>query len=132
MSRFNSVEMAKTVSQHSHVAMNHTFFGIITTARYTETGSLIDSFENFYAKIEGEELRGFLSLSDDQIQNRKCWNRIAYNKEYGNYRLDLCLSRDHKFVAMQLYQFIAFMYRPVTDVRCFEGETAEHVLKLIA
>ena len=43
----------------------------------------------------------------------------------GNLRLDVMLSEDRKFAAVQLFQFVPYTYNPVTSVRYFtNGEAA--------
>lgn len=42
----------------------------------------------------------------------------------GNVRLDVMMSQDHKFAAVQLFQFIPYTYTPVTTVRYFTGGEA--------
>lgn len=42
----------------------------------------------------------------------------------GNVRLDVMISQDNKFAAVQLYQFVPYTYTPVTSVRYFTGDDA--------
>lgn len=43
----------------------------------------------------------------------------------GNLRLDVMLSEDKKFAAVQLFQFVPYTYNPITSVRYFtNGEAA--------
>lgn len=42
----------------------------------------------------------------------------------GNLRMDVILSADNKFAAIQLFQFVPYTYQPVTDVRYFTNEDA--------
>lgn len=119
--------MAKTVSHHSHVSIKKSFFGLCSTAYYTSTNSKIESFENQYSRETGDKIRPLFSLSDDKIIEQTKIIQSLKQQPNGNYRLDICISRDHKFLAMQLYHFENLMYRPVTEVRYFEGETAEAI-----
>lgn len=45
----------------------------------------------------------------------------------GNVRMDVMLSQDNKFAAVQLFQFVPYTYTPVTSVRYFTGNEAAAV-----
>lgn len=42
----------------------------------------------------------------------------------GNVRMDVMITRDSKFVAVQLFQFVPYTYTPVTKVKYFTGNEA--------
>ena len=42
----------------------------------------------------------------------------------GNVRMDVMITRDSKFAAVQLFQFIPYTYTPVTKVKYFTGNEA--------
>ena len=42
----------------------------------------------------------------------------------GNVRMDIMISQDNKFAAVQLYQFVPYTYTPVTSVRYYTGSDA--------
>lgn len=45
----------------------------------------------------------------------------------GNVRMDAVISRDNKFAAVQLFQFVPYSYTPVTTVCYFNGKEAAAV-----
>lgn len=45
----------------------------------------------------------------------------------GNVRMDVMISQDNKFAAVQLFQFVPYTYTPVTTVRYFTGSEAAAV-----
>ena len=45
----------------------------------------------------------------------------------GNVRMDIMISQDNKFAALQLFQFVPYTYTPVTSVRYFTGSEAAAV-----
>ena len=45
----------------------------------------------------------------------------------GNVRMDIMISQDNKFAALQLFQFVPYTYTPVTSVRYFTGSDAAAV-----
>ena len=52
--------------------------------------------------------------------------------DMGNVRLEGCKSADRQFAALQLLRFSDFEYRPVTDVRFYEGRTAEIICAMLS
>jgi len=38
--------------------------------------------------------------------------------------LKVCLSKDHRFAALQLFKFFELMYHPVAPPKFYEGEEA--------
>lgn len=58
------------------------------------------------------------------VQSVKC-------ESNGNIRLDVLLTQDCQFAALQLFQFIPYTYSPVTSVVYFKGDDAVSVSKFI-
>ena len=50
----------------------------------------------------------------------------------GNIRMDVILSADKKFAAVQLFQFIPYTYQPITSVQYFTDEQASAVIASIS
>ena len=132
MSRFFSVEMASAVSKHPHVSIKKSLFGLFAKAYYNVTKSQIGSYENSYSRETGERIKPLFSIGDKEVIGCTKDIGLLHQQPNGNYRLDICISRDRQFIALQLFHFENLMYRPVTDVRYFEGEQAEAIEKLFA
>lgn len=132
MSRFFSVEMASAVSKHPHVSIKKSLFGLFAKAYYNVTKSQIGSYENSYSRETGERIKPLFSIGDKYVIDCTKDIGLLHQQPNGNYRLDICISRDRQFIALQLFHFENLMYRPVTDVRYFEGEQAEAIEKLFA
>lgn len=132
MSLFFSVEMASAVSKHPHVSIKKSLFGLFAKAYYNVTKSQIGSYENSYSRETGERIKPLFSIGDKYVIGCTKDIGLLHQQPNGNYRLDICISRDRQFIALQLFHFENLMYRPVTDVRYFEGEQAEAIEKLFA
>lgn len=50
----------------------------------------------------------------------------------GNIRMDVILSEDNKFAAVQLFQFVPYTYQPITSVHYFTNEKASAVAAFLA
>ena len=50
----------------------------------------------------------------------------------GNIRMDVMLSADKKFAAVQLFQFVPYTYQPITPVQYFTNEEASAVVVFLS
>lgn len=50
----------------------------------------------------------------------------------GNIRLDIILTEDKKFAAVQLFQFVPYTYQPITSVQYFTNEQASAIAAFLA
>ena len=50
----------------------------------------------------------------------------------GNIRMDIILSEDKKFVAVQLFQFVPYNYQPITSVQYYTNESASAVVAFLS
>ena len=50
----------------------------------------------------------------------------------GNIRMDVILSEDKKFAAVQLFQFVPYTYQPITSVHYFTNEDASAVVAFLS
>lgn len=50
----------------------------------------------------------------------------------GNIRMDVILSADKKFAAVQLFQFVPYTYQPITSVQYFTNEEASAVIAFLS
>lgn len=49
----------------------------------------------------------------------------------GNMQLNICYTEDHQFLAIQMEQFMDYLYKPTTDLVVAEGEDAQQILTAI-
>ena len=50
----------------------------------------------------------------------------------GNLRMDVILSADKKFAAVQLFQFVPYTYQPITSVQYFTNEKASAIVAFLS
>lgn len=85
---------------------------------YVPTGSATKELSCFYdSKYAGE-------LSELLKSGKFVNDNVIKSVHSGNVRLDILLSQDSKFAAVQLFQFVPYTYDPVTPVYYFVGEQA--------
>lgn len=92
---------------------------------YTLTGSSIVEGSCYWDSSELQPIMKMLDHSEFKTNNN------AAAKAGGNVRLDYLLSKDYKFAAVQLFQFVPYVYEPVTKVYYYTDETAANFAKYL-
>ena len=92
---------------------------VLGTALFLIGGSVAKEQSIFFDLKHLDELTDMVKSGDFSMQS------TAKGGTSGNLRLDVMLSEDRKFAAVQLFQFVPYTYNPVTSVRYFtNGEAA--------
>ncbi len=132
MSKFEALEMSQHVALHPRVEAQK-FLGLFGQHYlYTPTRSRISSFSNYYDTNDGEAFLRISEASEEEICEQI--NRMGERQVtgQGEYRLDLCISADARFVAFQLYHRQRGEYQAVSIIRFLEGDTAQCFEQLLA
>lgn len=129
MSLTNNEEMAKAIFNKSCIKVKKCFFGLITKVIYTLTDSPVVGAYQEYDASNGEKAKLFLSLPPEMLRSTIQKDGRVKPAENGKFCMSLCYSRDHRFAAFLLSQYINFDYRPVGEIRFAEGDEAETLLE---
>lgn len=88
---------------------------------YLPTGSVAKERSLFF------DLKHIGTLTE-MIENGKLGGETGIKSESsGNVRMDILISQDNQFAALQLFQFVPYTYTPVTSVHYFTGSQAAAV-----
>lgn len=93
---------------------------------YVPTGSVAKERSVFF------DLKHLDQLTDIVNGGRFAADTNVKSATSGNIRMDVILSADHKFAAVQLFQFVPYTYQPVTTVQYFTNERAEAVASFLS
>lgn len=121
--------MAAAVSAYQHIEIKKSLFS--TKAVYVPTGSRIRATVLEYSPSEGERVERLLDMPLNKMDadiDEKGKPQAGAN---GNFRLEVCLSDDHQFCALQLFRYTDFRYRPLSEPRFYEGTDVEYITKLL-
>ena len=121
--------MATALSTYQHIEIKKSLFS--TKAIYTPTQSQAKAIILEYTPSEGERLERLLDMPLDKMAADIQQKGKPATGANGNFRLELCLSDDHQFCALQLFRFSDFQYKPVFEPRFYEGKDAEAVALLL-
>jgi hypothetical protein len=103
------------------------FFGLVRLfqkfkhAVYLPTGGVLKSHQLYF---DLKELSQLQTLAADK---KLCAEAPVKSTHSGNVRMDVTLSSDGKFAAVQLHQFVPYVYKPVSNAYYYEGHEAAAV-----
>ena len=129
MSSLKNLAMADVIATHKHINIKKSFFGLKETVVYNQTGSEVEIKQIEYTPESGKEIEKLLkapTLKDALASVGKIEQRPM-----GNARLDICVSKDRQFIALQLFNYYDLMFHPITDPKIIEGHDAELIAKAI-
>ena len=131
MSSIKSMEIAEALSNHQHITIKSSFFGLSRKVVYEPTQSPVKADIQEYTPTQGEQLERLLALPTDKLKKELQEKGAPATAPIGQYRLETCLSADGQFAAVQLFRFSDFSYKPTSDFIAFEGEDAAILSSLI-
>ena len=129
MANIKNPQMWNDICADGRVSVSKSLFGLRTTAVYNPTNSVLDASINEYSPADGDRMKRILESDRDNLEKAVA-NFRPQTVANGNYRAEVCASRDGAFLAVQLLQFIRMNYEPVTDVLIFEGADARVVKQM--
>ena len=129
MSSIKNLEMAAALSAYQHIEIKKSLFS--TKVVYTPTQSQVKACILEYSPTEGERVERLLGMPLDKMAADIQQKGKPAAGANGNFRLELCLSDDRQFCALQLFRFGDFQYKPVFESRFYEGKDVEAVALLL-
>lgn len=129
MSSIKNLEMAAALSAYQHVEIKKSLFS--TKAVYTPTQSPAKAVILEYNPTEGERVARLLDMPLDKMAADIQEKGKPVTGANGNFRLELCLSDDRQFCALQLFRFGDFKYNAVFEPRFYEGKDVEIIALLL-
>ena len=131
MPSFKNLEMAAAVSSYQHITIKKSLFGLSQKAVYEPTQSPLTVIVNEYAPAEGERVERLLNMPLDKMVADVQAKGKPTTTAIGHFRLEVCLSTDRQFCALQLFRFVDFGYSSATEPCFYEGKDAEAVSQLL-
>ena len=129
MSSIKNLEMAAALSAYQHIEIKKSLFS--TKVVYTPTQSQVKVYILEYSPTEGERVERLLGMPLDKMAADIQQKGKPAAGANGNFRLELCLSDDRQFCALQLFRFGDFQYKPVFEPRFYEGKDVEAIALLL-
>lgn len=128
MENISKMEMAGDLFKQIYIKTEKKFFGFMTKVTYAPTNSPVVGISLEYSPAEGQKIKTILDTPPNKIDEVLPQNGRLQTSPNGNYRLELCYSKDHEFAALHLQQFVGFEYRTVCQIRFAAGNDAKNLL----
>ena len=93
---------------------------------YVPTGSVAKERSAFFDLKHMDKLKELVNSGNFSIDSE------IKSETSGNLRMDIILSEDNKFAAVQLSQFVPYTYQPITTVHYFTNGEAATVAAFLA
>lgn len=124
--------MGEEIASQNNIKIEKKFFGLISSATFEPTGSKIDGYQLYISRKANNLVYDMMDATEvEQLDHLlEKGKKVEYNSN-GNEMLDVCMSRDHKFVALQRFCYENYLYQKATEVKYFEAEKAEKVAELL-
>jgi hypothetical protein len=129
MSSIKNLEMAAALFAYPYITIKKSLFS--TKAVYSPTQSQIKVIILEYSSSEGERVERLLTMPLDKMAEDIVQKGKPAAGANGNFRLELCLSDDHQFCALQLFRFVDFLYHPVFEPRFYKDKDVETIALLV-
>ena len=129
MASIKNLEMAAALSAYKNITIKKSLFS--TKAVYEPTQSIVKPIVLEYTPTSGEYLAHLLSLPLAKMAEQIKQKGKPATAPIGHFHLEVCLSDDHQFCALQLFRFMDFSYTPVFEPRFYEGKEVESIVKLV-
>jgi len=131
MANFKNLQMANALLVHEKLSIKSTLFGLKKRLVYIPTGSPVKVIRNNYHADAIDQLQRIIE-SDGKGLAAMVKSFRAKKQPIGNVELDICLSDDKNFVALQLLRFgDEYAYHTITEPAFFEGEQAQLVSSIL-
>ena len=125
------MELANALFQKPYIKVEKCFFDLCTNVLYAPSNSKVAACSKEYGPADGEKLKDLLGLPDDTIFEIASKMDFIEPTDNGMFSLSFCYSKDYQFAALQLSKYMAFEYRPVTEIRFVENGVADALLKVL-
>lgn len=127
MSKFFALNMAREVAKHPSIHQREYLFGLFRSTVYVPTNSAVESYSNYYSEEDARLFKNLIECKSEKLQESVDSLAKVECSPGSNFRLDLCISHDGQFVAMQLNHVDNEVVTHITPIRYFEGKEAETV-----
>lgn len=131
MANIKNLTMGSLLLSDPRITTVNTLFGLSSKAVYVPTGSKISSCVYEYSAQEEDKLKHLLPLTGAALADAARNVKTLKSHDIGNLRLEVCVSADHQFAAMQLFRYSNIVATPVTSLSVYEQADAATVAGLL-
>ena len=131
MASLKNLTMSAYIVKNEHINIKKSFFGLREKVFYNQTGSEVEVKQIEFTTEAGKQLEILLKTPTNKLADTLADCGIIQQRPMSNVRLDICVSKDRQFLALQLFNYYDLMFHPVTGVRVLEGKNAQLVANAV-
>ena len=131
MANINRLGMADELRANPNITVSKVLFGLVTNYIYNPTGAKLKVAQLSYNAGNGDSIKRLLALGVEGLKKGLKEKGLPKPLDIGSMQLNICYSTDHRFLAMQMEQYIDFFYKPTTELVIAEGDDAQLILSTI-
>lgn len=131
MANIKNLNMSKALLNTPYIHTASSCFGLLTSYVYTPTSSRLKACCYEYPATKEAELTHLLTLKGDALTAAAKEMKTLANDAIGNLRLEICISADHQFAAVQLFRYSNFVATPVSVLTLFEDGDAGTIASML-
>lgn len=132
MTTYSKMEMGQELASLNHISIEKKMFGLRNEAVFSPTGSKIEGFELYVTPKALGLVESILNAEEEKdIDNLLNQGKPIEYSANGCEKLDICMSKDKNFIALQRFCYKDFYYRKSSDVKFFEESAAKKVAALL-
>ena len=122
MARINKMEMAPALLNNPKISVRKSFFGLQTKAVYEPTQSPVETLVYDYSTENGTVVRRILAKATPESDIEQLVNMLegVTKAGMGPFRLEMAVSADRRFLALQTFGFSDFQYKPQAEMLVIE------------
>lgn len=128
MANITKLEMAAALSADNRIEIKKGFFS--SKGIHVPSGQKLEVVVNEYDVNGAAAVETILKASDDKLSAEIARVGVPHVAPIGNLRLEAVFTPDHQFAAVQAFRFADLRYKPTTEARFFEGESAQAIAQL--
>lgn len=128
MPNIKNMNMGQTVLSCDKLTVKKSLFG--QNVIYKPTGSNVKAYRQEFDVTNGKLVEKILNTPVEKLDETIKCTKIE-PAAIGNIQLEACVSSDSQFAAFMLFQFVDFKYRPISDLKYYEGDKAKLISSVI-
>lgn len=128
MAKVNSMMCAEAICADARIGVQKKFMGLSTSTVYKATSSPLKGYRKEYSPTDGERILAVLRRPISALKPQELEGLAE--TPMGHYLLEMCLSVDKNFIALQLYRFVNLHFEPASELMIYEGGEAHTMASL--
>lgn len=120
--------IGKAILSSNKMTIKKSLFG--QTIVYKPTESAVKAYRQEYDLANGKLVGKILDAPAEVLEEAIKGTKIK-KSDIGNMQLEACISNDRQFAAFRLFQFVDFEYKPISDLKVYEGDKASLIATII-